>query len=206
VGPCLDAARPAAPTAGDVLVRAPGRLERPATPRRDVVRLAVLRGEDDYIAGHGRMRIGRQRVSGPEIDQGENLFLWAELLLIPSVLATRPGVRWEPVDTDTDTDTDSARLRVPFGTGEDELLVRFDPDTGLISECRAMRFRTPGQPKVGWHIWYERWTHFAAGRYPTRISVRWADQPRPWFVLDVDGVAVNGPVDIDLSASPQPVG
>jgi hypothetical protein len=161
--------------------------------------LPVLRGEDDYIAGRGRMRIGRQDVRGPEIDQGENLFLWAELLLIPSVLATRPGVWWEPLDAD------SARLRVPFGAGEDELLVRFDPDTGLISECRAMRFRTPGQPKVGWHIWYERWTHFPAGRYPARISVRWADQRRPWFVLDVDGVALNGPVDADLSAGPEPV-
>jgi hypothetical protein len=154
--------------------------------------IPVLRGVDDYIAGRGRMRIARQDVAGPEIDQGENLFLWAEMLLVPAVLAARPEARWEPIDSD------SARLRVPLGDRSDELVVRFDPDTGLVTECRAMRYRAPGGPKVGWHIWYEQWTHFPAGCYPARISVRWADQRRPWFVLDVDGVAVNIPVDVDL--------
>jgi hypothetical protein len=155
--------------------------------------LPVLHGVDDYNDGRGRMRIGRSQVEGPEIDQGENLFLWAELLLVPSVLATRPGVRWEPVDADR------AALHVPFGADFDRLDVRFDPVTGWIDECRAMRYRTPGGPKVGWHIRYERWSSFPAGWFPRRISVRWADQTRPWFVLDVDGVAVNVAVDADLT-------
>lgn len=155
--------------------------------------LPVLRAVDDYVDGHGRMRIGRRSVTGPEIDQGENLFLWAELLLVPA-MAGRPGVRWQSVDAD------SALLRVPFGAGSDRLMVRFDPDTGLLSECRALRYRTPGEPKVRWHIWYERWTHGPGGRYPGRICVRWADQPRPWFVLDVDGTATNVAIDADLRA------
>jgi hypothetical protein len=50
--------------------------------------LPVLRGVDDYIDDHGRMRIGTRLVESPEIDQGENLFLWAALL-VPSVLAHR---------------------------------------------------------------------------------------------------------------------
>jgi hypothetical protein len=58
--------------------------------------IPVLRGRDFYSSGRGEMEIGRQRVSGPEIDQGENLFLWAEVALVPSVLVSRPGVRWEP--------------------------------------------------------------------------------------------------------------
>jgi hypothetical protein len=157
-------------------------------------RIPLVRAVDDYIDGHGEMQIGPQRVSGPEIDQGENLFLWAELALLPSVLATRPGVRWEPVNETT------ARLRVPFGDGDDELVFAFDPDTGLIRECRAMRYRTPGQPKVGWHIEYRDWTRFDAGMFPKRITVRWEDHRRPWFVLDIDGVAVNVPVSPDLTA------
>jgi hypothetical protein len=157
--------------------------------------LPLLRGVDDYVDGHGRMRIGRSTVAGPEIDQGENLFLWAELVLVPSVLATRPGVRWEPIDRD------SARLRVPFGDGEDELTFRFDRDTGLVGHCEAMRYRSPGGPKVGWHICYEQWRSFPAGTYPTRITVRWADQLRPWFELDVDGVALNVPVSPDLASA-----
>jgi hypothetical protein len=157
--------------------------------------LPILRGVDRYAGGRGEFRVGRWRTTGPEIDQGENLFLWAELVLFPSVLATRPGVRWEPLHRD------SARLRVPFGAdGEDELEFGFDPDTGLISHCRADRYRRPGGPKIGWHIGYERWTYFPAGRYPARITVRWADQPDPWFVLDVDGVATNVPVSPALTA------
>lgn len=151
--------------------------------------LPVLRGVDDYIDGHGRMRIGRTLVTGPEIDQGENLFLWAELLLVPSVLVTRPGVRWEAVDAE------HAVLHVPFGPDSERLTVRFDPVTGRLAECHAMRYRTPGRPKVGWHITFDHWS----GSHPTRIGVRWADQTRPWFVLDVDGVAVNVPVDPDLT-------
>jgi hypothetical protein len=158
--------------------------------------IPVLHAVDDFVDGRGQMRIGRQRVTGPEIDQGENLFLWAELVLVPSVLATRPGVRWENVGAE------SARLRVPFGAGEDELVFQFDPDTGLIRESRAMRYRTPGKPKVGWRIGYERWSRFAAGMFPARITVTWEDQGRPWFVLDVDGVAVNVPVAADLTAGP----
>jgi hypothetical protein len=154
--------------------------------------LPVLRAVDDYVDGRGRMRIGRRSVTGPEIDQGENLFLWAELLLVPAALAARPQARWQSIDAE------SAMLRVPFDRASDRLMVRFDPDTGLLTECRALRYRTPGGPKVGWYVWYERWTHGPGGWYPARISVRWADQPRPWFVLDVDGMAVNVPIDPDL--------
>jgi len=161
--------------------------------------LPVLRGVDDYVGGHGRMRIGGRLVEGPEIDQGENLFLWAELLLVPSVLATRPGVRWEAVDAE------HAALHVPFGAGSERLTVRFDPVTGRLAECHALRYRTPGGPKVGWHITYEGWVAFPSGWYPARIAVRWADQVRPWFVLDVDGVAVNVAVDSDLTASDAPL-
>lgn len=156
--------------------------------------LPVLRAIDDYVDGHGRMRIGRRDVTGPEIDQGENLFLWAELLLVPAAVAARPGARWQTVDAD------SALLRVPFEHGSDRLMVRFDPDTGLLTECRALRYRAPGGPKVGWHVWFERWVHGPDGRLPSRISVRWADRPRPWFVLDVDGMATNVRVDPDLEA------
>jgi len=156
--------------------------------------LPVLRGVDTYVAGRGEMRIGRSRIAGPEIDQGENLFLWAELVLVPSVLATRPGVSWEAVSDR------SARLRVPFGDGEDEMIFRFDPDTGLLVEGRAMRYQGVGTAKVGWRIGYERWTRFEDGLFPGRITVTWEDRGRPWFVLDIDGVAVNAPVSAQLTA------
>ena len=157
--------------------------------------LPVLRGRDQFADGRGEMRIGGHRVTGPEIDQGENLFLWAELVLVPSVLSTQPEARWEPVGPH------AARLRVPFGDGEDELVFFFDPATGLISHCRALRYRDVGGPKIGWRLDYKRWRSFGDGTYPGRIVVTWEDQGRPWFILDVDGVATNIPASA-ITTSP----
>jgi hypothetical protein len=147
--------------------------------------LPVLRGRDFYSDGRGEMHIGRQRVSGPEIDQGENLFVWAEVALVPSVLVTRPGVRCE---------------------AEDEIVFRFDPRTGLIREGRAMRYRESGGPKIGWRVGYLGWRRFADVTFPSRITVTWEDQGRPWFVMDVDGVALNVPIADWLSSPPEAQG
>jgi hypothetical protein len=157
-------------------------------------RLPILRARDSYLEERGEMTIGRRRVSGPEIDQGENLFLWAELVLVPSVLATRPGVHWEPINDVT------ARLIVPFGDTEDEIVFRFDPGTGLLEHGTASRYQTVGGPKVGWRIGYHAWRWFDAGLYPSKITVTWLGRGRPWFILDVDGIAINAPVSDRLSA------
>jgi hypothetical protein len=158
----------------------------------------VLRAVDQYVNGRGEMVIAGRRVAGHEIDQGENLFLWAELVLLPSVVATRPGVQWEPIDEHR------ARLRVPFGDESDELIVHFDRQTDLITRCRARRYRDVGGPKIGWQIGYERWPAVPAGRFPARITVTWEDQASPWFVLDVDGAATNVAVSPVLTTADRP--
>jgi hypothetical protein len=159
--------------------------------------IPVLRGSDTYVGGRGEMRIGRGIVRGPEIDQGENLYLWAEAALVPSAIVARPGVRWEAIDTS------SARLRVPSGAGDDELTFTFDDATGFVRSCRALRFRQVGQPRSRWLITYQGWRFFAdSGMFPSRITVTWEDDGSPWFVLDVDGVAVNVEVGPGLSAGP----
>jgi hypothetical protein len=74
--------------------------------------------------------------------------------------------------------------------------------TGLLTEGRAMRYKGVDEAKTGWRIGYERWTTFEAGLFPARITVTWEDRGRPWFVLDVDGVAVNAPVSAELAHTP----
>jgi hypothetical protein len=154
--------------------------------------LPLLRGTDSYIDGRGEMVIGKQRAVGEEIDQGENLFMWAEAALVPTAVSL-PGVRWEQLDET------SARLLVPFRDTVDEMVFRFDSSTGLIREARAMRFREVGGTKLGWRVGYSRWQQFGRVMFPGRISVTWADKGRPWFVLDVDGVAFNVPVSEELA-------
>lgn len=60
-------------------------------------------------------------------------------------------VRWEAVD-----DT-SARLIFPFNDGEDNLLVHFDPGTGLVSQIDALRHRDGESGKVGWRVAFLTW-------------------------------------------------
>ncbi|WP_018352477.1 DUF6544 family protein [Longispora albida] len=146
--------------------------------------LPVLRGVDTFSGGHGRMVIAGRAVTGPEIDQGENLFVWAELVLLPSAIVRR-GAVWLP------DGEHSAILVVPYAGGTDTLRFRFDPVTGLLSEGFALRYREPGGEKIGWKLEYRDWRHYGGMLFPSRLTVTWADQARPWFELAVDGVAVN---------------
>jgi hypothetical protein len=78
---------------------------------------------------------------------------------------------------------------------------RFHSQTGLIREGRALRHRERGGPKIGWQIGYLGWRRFGDLTFPSRITVTWEDHGRPWFVLDVDGLAFNVPIADWLSGA-----
>jgi hypothetical protein len=150
--------------------------------------LLVFKGVDTYINSEGEMKVGNTVVCGPEIDQGANLALWAEALSTPSALVADPRVRWEPIDDRT------ARLIVPCGSGSDHLLVHFDPQTGLIRETTADRFRTPGQPKEPWKVELGDYKTVHGACIATKVAITWERDGRPWSVWSVwsvEGVEYN---------------
>jgi hypothetical protein len=123
----------------------------------------------------------------PNTNQGANLALWAEGAMFPSIFITDPRARWLPVDDHT------ALLYVPFEGKEDNFVVRFDPETGLIGSMEAMRFREPGDDKSK-ILWITR--HEAEPAIPgTRIgavgSATWLDQGRPWAIFTVEDAVYN---------------
>jgi len=150
-------------------------------------RLPILRGYDSYLKGEGVLKLeGVLNVSetGEKTNQSQNLALWAEAVLMPSVLITDSRIRWEEVDDVT------ARLAVPFGEQEESLLVRFDPHTGLMTQMSAERYRDQEEEKTPWRIECLDWETFHSLKIP-RLAVMWEDESGPWSFWTVDGVEYN---------------
>jgi hypothetical protein len=143
---------------------------------------------DEYINGRGMTKVGSREETSGYINQAANLILWAEAVAIPSLLISDPRIRWEAVDADT------ANLIVPFEDQEDVLTVHFDSQNGLIKRMEAMRHKN-GPEQVLWLVDFLRWGEFEGGLLPTRISITWADEGRPWSYWDWEVFEWN----VDLS-------
>lgn len=156
----------------------------------------LFKANEIVLDGTGRMELPFGVSEGPEIDQAGNLSLWGEQFAwMPSAVISDPRFRWEEVD-----DT-SARWFVPLGTGEDEFLVRFDPETGLMLSMEAMRYKQEGGEKVHWTVRVEQWGTFHGLMIPTRLTLTWADEDSPWAVFTIDDVAYNVDVSETITAN-----
>lgn len=162
----------------------------------------ILRALDQYLDGKGMTGPVGHFATGPTVDQGANMILWAEAPLMPSLWLTDERISWEPIDAT------SARLFFPFETESgqtetDEITVYFDEESGLITRTWALRYRDVGGAKIPWRVDYSGWQEQQGVLVPTRVAVTWEDQGSPWSYWDIEYVVWN----IDISETlPQPVG
>ncbi len=152
--------------------------------------LPVLKADEAYLDGHGRMELPFGVSEGPSIDQGANLGMWAELLAwLPAALLSDPRVRWEPVDATT------AWLVVPFGEQEERFLTRFDPQSGLLALAEVMRYQDTATSKTLWLNQPLAYGELGGYTLSTRGAAIWQDDGKPWAIFAVDDVVYN--VDVD---------
>lgn len=123
----------------------------------------------------------------PSTNQGANLAVWAEAAWFPSIWLTDPRVRWEPVDGKT------ALLFVPFEDREENFVMRFNPDTGLLDSMEAMRYRDNG-PEAKKVLWITRnieGKKIEGTKLDAIGSATWLDQGIPWAIFTLEEVNYN---------------
>lgn len=136
---------------------------------------------DAYVAGEGILHpavlglvsLADLRGSGPEpggVAQGEFMRYLAEAAWCPTALLPSQGVRWTAVDDNT------AQATLADGAVSATLLMRFDPQSGVIESVRAeARGRTVGKT-IAMTPWEGRWSDYAERdgmRVPMRGEVAW---------------------------------
>lgn len=148
--------------------------------------LPIMQVNEAYLDGRELMELPFGSFAGPNYDQAGNLGMWAELLAwAPAALLSDPRVRWEAVDAT------SAWLIVPFEAGEERFLLRFAPDTGLLSLAEAMRYKDERPLKT---LWVNQTLAYGAiGGYTVSTSgaAIWQDDGRPWATFGPEEILYN---------------
>lgn len=154
------------------------------------VGMPLLKVDEHFLDGRARLKLpGGVVENEAKVDSAAVLGLWAESVMLPSVLLTDTRVRWEPIDQQR------ARLIVPSGTGEDRFTVTFDPETGLVRYMDAMRWKDAASAeKVGWRCEVLGWRRLDGLLIPTGIAAKWADEAQPWLSAAVEEVVYNADV------------
>jgi hypothetical protein len=131
--------------------------------------------------------VGAPIDNDPSTNQAANLAVWAEAAWFPSIWVTDPRVRWEAVDENT------ALMYIPFEDKEENFVMRFNPETGLLDSMEAMRFRDSG-PQAKKILWITRNVEgkkIEGTKLDAIGTATWLDQGIPWATFTLEEVKYN---------------
>ena len=151
--------------------------------------IPIMKVNERYVDGQSLFEppVGDLIVNDASTNQAANLAVWAEAAWFPSIWITDPRVRWEPVDENT------ALLYVPFEDKQENFVMRFNPETGLLDSMEAMRYRDSG-PQAKKILWITRNVtakKIEGTQLDTVGTATWLDQGIPWATFTLEEVNYN---------------
>ena len=152
--------------------------------------IPIFKVNEHFLDGrtHFELPFGVQE-DEPELNSAANLGLWAEIIAYPAVFVTDERVRWEAIDET------SARLYIPFGDQEQELVFTFSSDGSSIERIETLRFRDVGGKQMRW------WGDMGPGSNRYGLSslqhweINWEDETGPWLVAEVEDILFNADLE-----------
>ncbi len=158
--------------------------------------IPIMKINETYIDGVGRMELPFGVSEGQKINQGANLALWAEAIWMPSVWITNPDVQWAPIDDYT------ALLIVPFDDSDEYITVYFDPQTGLLNRMESMRYKgEESEEKILWINQVIKWDYIDGRLAPVMTAITWQDEDKPWAILTTEKIAYNKNVEMLINTN-----
>jgi hypothetical protein len=155
--------------------------------------LPIMKVNERYIEGRSLFELPFATYDDDaSTNQGANLAVWAEAAWFPAIWITDLRVRWEPIDDRT------TLMFVPFQGKEENFVLRFNPETGLLDSMEAMRYRDAGDhaKKILWITRSVPGPTIEGTPLSAVGSATWLDQGRPWAVFRLEDVVYN----VDVSA------
>jgi len=151
--------------------------------------MPIMKVNERYVDGKSLFEppVGAPIDNDASTNQAANLAVWAEAAWFPSIWITDTRVRWGPVDENT------ALLFVPFEGKEENFVMRFNPETGLLNSMEAMRFRDSGlqAKKILWITRNVTSKKVEGTQLDTVGTATWLDQGIPWATFTLEEVHYN---------------
>jgi hypothetical protein len=107
----------------------------------------------------------------------------------PAVFVTDKRLRWEAINNT------SARLYIPYGEQEQELVFTFAPDGSAIERIETLRYKDPGGGQQRW--WGETSPGSERLGQPSlqHWEINWEGENGPWLVAEVEDILFNADLD-----------